>query len=192
MNQARVSAVLLGMFWLCVVVLTSPTDGLSTPDTHKLDPKAVKQNELLDKQFLDLYFRAMQALLRGDVNVAYTLIQAAQKFRPNSPRLYFLYGTMYKINKQYKEAIQFYQLAANGFNPKQELFEKSSAMYNVAMCYELTPDRPSAIAAWQSYATLFSSYPQESSSVAFAKARIQALSSVKTGPANNTTAPPAR
>lgn len=162
---------------------------LSDPNNTKLDPKAVKENELLDKQFLDLYFRAIQALLRGDVNVGYTLIQAAQKLRPNSPRLYFLYGTMYKINKQYKEAIQFFQLAANGFQPKHELFEKSSAMYNIAMCYELTPDRVNAIVSWQSYISFFSSYPQESTSVAFAKARIQALSSVKTGPANNTKLP---
>lgn len=147
-----------------------------------LDVAAVKKNELLDKQFLDLYNRAAQSLLRRDINAGYTLIQAAQRLRPNSARLFGLYGTMYKLNKQYKQAIRFYQLAANGFKEKTESFEKFQALYNIAFCYELQKNRSAAIAAWQIYLTLASKFPQQKAGVAFASKRIKDLASVKIGP----------
>lgn len=147
-----------------------------------LDVEAVKKNELLDKRFVDLYERATQKLMQRDINGSYTLIQAAQRLRPSSARLFALYGTMYKLNKQYKQAIRFFQLAANGFKEKTESYEKFTALYNVAFCYELQKKRPAAIAAWQIYLTLASKYPQQKAGVQFAQSRIKALSSVKIGP----------
>lgn len=156
-----------------------PASSIAAPKAGKLDAKAVKKNELLDRKFLDLYARAIQNLLRRDVNTAYTLIQAAQKLRPTSPRLYALYGAMYKLNKQYKEAIKFFKVAAEKFDTKTEIYEKLSALYNIAFCYELGKDRTSAIAAWQSYISVASSYPKDAKHVTFARQRTKDLAKVQ-------------
>ncbi len=164
---------------LFAIMLMSTQPTTAAPLGRKLDAKAVKKNELLDRQFLSLYKRAIQNLLRRDVNTAYTLIQAAQKIRPTSPRLYALYGAMYKTNKQYKEAIKFFKVAAEKFKTKSELYEKLSALYNVAFCYELAGSRPSAIAAWQSYVSFAASYPKVAKHVDFARLRMKNLAKVQ-------------
>ena len=148
------------------------------PKGYKLDPKAVAANELLDKKFLKIYRTAISQLISGQLDAAIATAQSALSFRPNSGRIYALIGAAYKRKKDYAQAITNFQQAVTRFDDRKELFEKASALYNIAFCYELMNNSSAAIAAWQIFINLVSTSPHHAASLAFARKRIQDLKAV--------------
>ena len=148
------------------------------PKGYKLDPKAVANNELLDKKFLKIYRQAIAQLVGGQFDAAISSAQSALRIRPNSGRLYALIGYAYKRKKDYSQAISYFQQAVTRFTTPAELFEKASVLYNIAFCYELMNKSAQAIAAWEIFINLVSASPHHAASLAFAKKRIQDLKAV--------------
>lgn len=140
---------------------------------------AKPKHELQNKKFLEEYKNALQKYQTGSIDGAIGAAQMALRTWPKSPRLLALLGWCYKTKKLHSKAIDYFQRASNLFNGKSEFFEKGQALYNVAFCYELMQQRPAAIAAWKVFIAFASNYPQEARSLAFARARVQALTSVK-------------
>jgi tetratricopeptide (TPR) repeat protein len=145
----------------------------------ELDPQSVAKNELLDREFLTIYHQAIKHLTAQQADDAISSARTALKKRPNSARAVAVIATAYKIKKDYAQAIKYFQQATDLFNDKTQRFEKASTLYQIAFCYELLGQRSSAIAAWQIYITIASNYPQEATSLAFARERIKTLTYIE-------------
>ncbi len=163
----------ISTMWTATVANAEPK-----PKGYKLDPKAVANNELLDKKFLKIYRKAIAQLVGGQFDAAISTAQSALSLRPNSGRIYALIGYAYKRKKDYAQAISYFQQAVTRFSTPAELFEKASVLYNIAFCYELMNKTAQAIAAWEIFINLVSSSPHHAASLAFAKKRIQDLKAV--------------
>ncbi|HAA54501.1 MAG TPA: hypothetical protein DCE42_07075 [Myxococcales bacterium] len=136
-------------------------------------------SELQNTKFMSMYKEALQKLRVGQVDTAIGTATGLLRTYPRSPRTLSLLGYAYKTKKMYNKAIDYFQRSSRLFNEKSEFFEKGQVLYNAAYCYELLKKRLAAVAAWNVYVSFASSFPQEAASVAFARARIQALQSVK-------------
>lgn len=149
----------------------------------RLKPSEVAKNELIDKRFLKDYKGAIASLQAGKYGFALKQAQSALQKRPQSGRVLLVMASIYKRQKQYNNAIQYFQQAAQRLNGKKTIYEKAQALYNVAFCFEILGQRPNAIAAWQMYVSHTVAFHMRNNRVGFARKRITALQSVKGKPA---------
>lgn len=144
----------------------------------KMIKEKAQQDELFDVNFLKIYREAQIKFIQQSYDQVIGMAQNLLRMR-KSARAMFLMATAYKAKALFPRAIDLFQQAAANFDDKSQFYEKAQSLYNVAFCYELAKNRAQAISGWQLYINFANNYPQESASVAFARARIELLNSVK-------------
>ncbi|GEM_PF-5874270 len=144
----------------------------------KMIKEKAQQDELFDVDFMKVYREAQIKFIQQSYDQVIGMTQNLLRMR-KSARAMFLMATAYKAKGLYPRAIDLFQQAAGTFDDKSQFYEKAQSLYNVAFCYELAKNRAQAISGWQLYINFANNYPQESASVAFARARIELLNSIK-------------
>ena len=138
-----------------------------------------KKTGLANPKFVKIYFDIARALTQGRYSVALGYAMAGAKRYPRSGRMQFLLGSAYKSQKVYGKAIGAFRRATSLLDRRSSFYEKTQAMYNVALCLELSKQHAAALAEWQVYVRFVGGFPQEAASAAFARERIKALTAAK-------------
>ena len=162
-------------FCLVLALLLS----LTTPALAK-KPKTSNKNkhELTIKDFRAEHQKIIDKILEGKGNVALGIARTILGRYPRSGRAHLLMGFVYKAQKKYASAINFFKKSAGLFDTQTDFFEKGQALYNVAFCHELAKERQKALASWQVYLSHTNANLREVSGAEFARARIIALKTV--------------